>query len=272
MNRTVYRIKYWLIVGLLFLAPLLMAQEKEAADLAKKAQNPVGDLISLPFQNNTNFNLGPDKNRTQNVLNIQPVAPFNLSAQWNLITRTIAPVITQPDFAASSASTTTGLGDINFTAWLSPAQPGKLIWGAGPVILLPTATKDELGAKKWGVGPSVVVLTVTGNWVAGMLANNIWSIAGDSDREDLNQFLFQYFINYNMPKGWYLVSAPIITANWKADSGNRWIVPFGGGLGKIFKIGKQPMNANIQAFYNAETPEFDPDWTLRFQLQFLFPK
>ncbi|NIA31355.1 MAG: neuromedin U [Actinobacteria bacterium] len=270
MNRTVFCIKYGLIVGLLVSAPLLMAQENEA-ELAKKAQNPVGDLISLPLQNNTNFNLGPDKDRTQNVLNIQPVWPLNLNEKWNLITRTIAPVISQPDLTSESGSTT-GLGDINFTAFLSPAQPGKLIWGAGPVILLPTATKDALGAKKWGIGPSVVLLTIKGNWLYGMLANNVWSIAGDSDREDINQFLLQYFINYNMPKGWYLVSAPIITANWQADSENRWIVPFGGGLGKIFKIGKQPMNANIQAFYNAKTPEFGPDWSTRFQLQFLFPK
>ena len=110
------------------------------------------------------------------------------------------------------------------------------------------------------------------HWVIGGLVNNLWSFSGDSDREDVNQFLFQYFINYNMAEGWYLTSSPAITANWEAESDNQWTVPFGGGLGKIFRIGKQPMNAQLQAFYNVEVPEEGPDWTLRFQLQFLFPK
>jgi hypothetical protein len=118
----------------------------------------------------------------------------------------------------------------------------------------------------------VVALTIRGPWVIGALASNLWSYAGDDDRESVNQFLMQYFINYNLPEGWYISSAPIITANWKADSGNKWTVPFGGGIGKIFRIGKQPMNAQVQAFYNAVKPDNGPDWTLRLQLQFLFPK
>ena len=117
-----------------------------------------------------------------------------------------------------------------------------------------------------------MALKIQGPWVVGVLANNLWSYAGDDDREDVNQFLFQYFINYNLPQGWYISSAPIIIANWKADSGNQWTVPFGGGVGKIFRIGKQPVNAQAQAFYNVEKPDNAPDWTLRLQLQFLFPK
>jgi hypothetical protein len=109
-------------------------------------------------------------------------------------------------------------------------------------------------------------------WVIGVLANNIWSYTGDDDQPDVNQFLLNYFINYNLPQGWYISSAPIITANWKADSGNKWTVPFGGGVGKIFRVGKQPMNAQVQAFYNMDKPDNGPDWTLRLQLQFLFPK
>lgn len=239
-------------------------------DLAQAVQNPVGDLISLPFQNNTNFGFGP-YDRTQNVLNIQPVLPISLSSDWNLITRTIFPVITQPDFFSESGNTT-GLGDVNFTAFLSPSKPGKFIWGVGPAIVLPTATDETLGSGKWSAGPSVVGLTIQGPWVAGILMNNVWSFAGDSDRADVNFFLAQYFVNYNMDHGWYLVSAPIITSNWEASSGNQWIVPFGAGIGKIFRIGKQPMNFNTQAFYNAVKPDFGPDWQLRFQLQFMFPK
>jgi hypothetical protein len=137
---------------------------------------------------------------------------------------------------------------------------------------LPTATDDVLGTEKWGAGPSAVVLTVQGHWVYGALINQIWSFAGDDDRDDVDQMLIQPFVNYNLTDGWYLSSSPIITANWEADSGNKWTVPVGGGFGKIFRIGKQPMNASVQAFYNVEKPDNGPDWTLRLQLQFLFPK
>lgn len=239
-------------------------------DLAKAAQNPVGDLISVPLQNNTNFGFGP-YDRTQNVLNIQPVIPISLGSDWNLITRTILPVISQPNFFSEDGGTL-GLGDINFTAFLSPKKPGKIIWGVGPAIILPTATDQSLGSGKWSAGPSFVALTMRGPWVAGFIISNVWSFAGQSDRADVNFFLAQYFINYNMDHGWYLVSAPIITSNWEASSGNQWIVPFGAGFGKIFRIGKQPMNFNTQAFYNAVKPDFGPDWQFRFQLQFMFPK
>lgn len=238
--------------------------------LAKAAQNPVGDLISLPIQNNTNFGFGPN-DRTQNVLNIQPVVPIGLGSKWNLITRTIFPVISQPNFFSENGSTT-GLGDINFTAFLSPKAPGKIIWGVGPALILPSATEDNLGSGKWSAGPSVVALTMSGPWVVGLIVSNVWSFAGQSDRADVNFFLAQYFVNYNMDHGWYLVSSPIITSNWEASSDNQWIVPFGAGVGNIFKLGKQPMNFNMQAFYNAVKPDFGPDWQIRFQLQFMFPK
>ena len=242
----------------------------DQAALAQAAQNPVANMISLPLQNNTNFGVGPGDD-TQNILNIQPVIPVSLSENWNLITRTIAPVIYQPEIVPGTGSEF-GLGDINATLFFSPAKPGKLIWGLGPAFSFPTATDDVLGTDKWSAGPSAVALTINGPWVIGGLASNLWSYAGDDDRADVNQFLFQYFINYNMADGWYLSSAPIITANWEADSGNQWTIPFGGGVGKIFKIGKQAMNAQMQAFYNVEKPDGGADWSLRLQLQFLFPK
>ena len=137
--------------------------------------------------------------------------------------------------------------------------------------MFPTAIDGALGSDKWGAGVSVVFLTMPGKWVIGSLFSNVWSFAG-SGAGDVNFFTWQYFIDYNLPKGWYLSSAPIITANWEADSGNQWTVPFGGGVGKIFRIGKQPMNAQVQGFYHVEKPEIGADWTLRLQLQFLFPK
>lgn len=245
--------------------------ENPVEEMAKAAQNPVADLISLPFQNNTNFGFGPDDD-IQNVLNIQPVIPFHLSENWNLITRTIVPLINQPEVVQGTGDEF-GLGDINFTAFFSPKNPTKgIIWGAGPIFAFPTATDEKLGSEKWSLGPSAVALTIQGPWLFGALINNVWSFAGDDDRDDVNAMFVQPFVNYNLPNGWYLVSSPIITANWEAASGNTWSVPLGGGVGKIFRIGNQPVNAQIQAFYNVEKPELVGDWTLRFQLQLLFPK
>ena len=249
---------------------LTPSYSQDHSDLAKKTQNPLSNLISLPFQNNTNFGIGPD-DEIQNVLNIQPVIPISLNKDWNLITRTIIPLIWQPSFYTGSENKF-GLGDINATAWLSPANPGKLIWGLGGSLLLPTATDEALGTGKWAFGPSIVLLTMPGKWVIGALANNVWSFAGDSERNDVNQFFAQYFINYNLPNKWYLLSAPIITANWNAPDGQQWIVPFGAGFGKIFSIGKQPINAQISYYVNVVKPDNGPDGQLRVQVQLLFPQ
>lgn len=245
--------------------------ENSDEELRKAAQNPMADLISVPIQNNTNFKYGPLDN-TQNVTNIQPVVPFHLSDDWLIISRTIAPITYQPEFTEGQDSTF-GLGDITQSLFFGPSKPGAFIWGAGPVFLFPTATDERLGTEKWGGGVGAVGLTMSGPWVIGGLVQNIWSFAGDSDREDINQMLIQYFINYNLPNGWYITSSPIITANWEADSDNKWTVPLGGGFGRLFTIGKLPVNMQCQAFYNVEKPDvLGPDWTLRLQLQFMLPK
>ena len=238
-------------------------------DLAKASQNPVGDLISVPFQNNTNFGIGSFK-RTQNVLNIQPVVPIAISPRWNLITRTIIPLINQPHFEANDG-TTFGVGDINPSLFLTPKKPGKIIWGAGPTIFLPTATDQRLGTGKWSAGPSVVVLAMPGKFVLGVLASNFWSFAGSSGRPGVNTFFSQVFVNYNLPKGWFLSSAPIITANWKAAAGEQWTVPVGGGIGRVTKFGKQPVSITAQAYYNAVRPTGAAEWQLRLQFSLLFP-
>jgi hypothetical protein len=241
--------------------------ENEIEELARAAQNPVASMISLPFQNNTDFNFGP-KDQTLNTLNIQPVIPFELNDEWNVITRTIIPIVSMPGIQPGQ-DRETGLGDTTFSAFLSPKDSGKWIWGAGPAVLIPTNTDDRLGADEWGVGASAVVLTMQGPWVVGSLFSNIWDIDGDTD---INIFTMQYFVNYNMDDGWYLTSSPVITANWEADSGDEWTVPVGGGFGKIFRIGEQPVNAQFQYFYNVEKPDLIGDWTIRMQLQFMFPK
>ncbi len=244
-----------------------------ATDLAKAVQNPVASLVSVPIQNLTDFNIGPYARERNTVLQFQPVIPVQLSEKWNLITRVIAPVLYQPDFSQQQGGTF-GLGDINPTFFLSPAKPGKVIWGAGPAFLVPTATDDVLGTGKFSMGPSVVVLVQPGKWTLGALVNNLFSIAGPSTRADVNSMTLQYFVNYNLKKGYFITLQPIITANWNASAGNCWTVPFGGGIGRIMKLGAQPVNVGVQAYYNANRPDTTPSptWQLKFQFSLLYPK
>jgi len=254
------------IVYMLGLAGISFAQD-DSESLAKAAQNPLASMISLPFQNNTNFDYGPDDD-VQNILNIQPIWPFKLNDDWNLITRTILPVMSVPALTPGG-SRTTGLGDTTFTGWFSPSAASKWIWGAGPVLVLPTSSDDELGSGEWSAGASVVILTMPGKWVLGSLISNVWDVSGG---EDVNFFTWQPIVNYNLSDGWYLAFVPVITANWEADSDQRWTVPVGGGVGKIFRIGKQPINMSGHVYYNAIKPDIVGDWTLRIQFQLMFPR
>jgi len=262
------------VAGLPPLEPALAADEEESAtELAKKTQNPVADLVTVPFQNNFNFNTG-SKDATVYILNVQPVIPIKLSEDWNLITRTIMPIINQPSLfpePSKFSDSAFGLGDINPTLFLSPGKPGKFIWGLGPTFTIPTATDSKLGNGEFTLGPAGVALVMHGPWVFGALANQQWSVTGWGD--SVSQLLIQPFVNYNLADGWYLTSSPIMTANWKADSGDKWTVPVGAGVGKLFKVGKLPINTSLAGYYNAEKPNsFSSDWQLRFQVQFLLPK
>jgi hypothetical protein len=239
--------------------------------LRKAAQNPIANLISVPVQNNTNFGIGPD-DRSQGILNIQPVIPARLNENWNLITRVITPIIFQPTLSHPVNQGGYGFGDMNPSFFMSPAKPGKIIWGVGPTFVLPTATNPVLGQGKWSMGPSLVVLAQPGKWTLGGLVNNVWSFAGQSRRPDVNQMLFQYFINYNLPHGWYITWQPIVTANWEVTNEGRWVVPVGGGIGRIMKIGFQPVNLTTQFYGNAVHPAGASPWGMRVQIAFLFPK
>jgi hypothetical protein len=244
-------------------------EPSEDEDLAKKSQNPIADLVSLPFQSNTNFNSGPF-NRAQEVLNIQPVVPLHINADWSLIARTIIPVVSQPNPILNS--NTNGIGDITEELFFTPAHPGALIWGLGPVFTVPSATDPFLGTGRALLGPTAVALVTPGHWVIGILVNNQWSIGGNALRQNVNEFLAQPFINYNMAHGWYITSSPVITANWLAPSDERWVVPIGGGFGRIFKIGDQPVSANIAGYYNVVHPTGTSNWQLRAELTLLFPE
>ncbi len=147
-----------------------------------------------------------------------------------------------------------------------------MIWGAGPAIVIPTATADQLGQGKLSLGPGVVALSTPGHWVIGTLVNNVWSVAGSGSCPAVNQMLLQYFVNYNMKKGWYLSTSPIVTSDWKAASGNQWTVPVGGGVGRIMKLGFQPVNILGQFYGNAVHQDGAASWSMRLQIQLLFPK
>lgn len=238
--------------------------DEQTSGLAKATQNPLAAMYSLPFQNNTTFGIG-DENKSQNVLNIQPIIPISFS-KVNLISRIIAPIITQP-YVGENGESKTGLGDISYTAWLSPSKASTIIWGVGPVLQIPTAKNTNFGSGEFGAGPSIIALTMIDKWVAGIVVNNVWTFGDVAE----NKFLFQYFINYNLPHAAYIVSAPIMTANWNAESSEQWTIPVGGGIGKVFKFGDLPVNINAQAYYNAVRPHGWGDWQSRIQVQFLFP-
>jgi hypothetical protein len=239
----------------------------DTGKLAQAAQNPIASLISVPFQYNFSFGIGPN-DRTQYLLNVQPVIPTSLNDDWLLVSRIITPILLQP---IRTDASTFGLGDLSPSFFFVPKSSGEFTWGVGPVFSFPTATDRSLGTGKWNVGPTAVAVWSPGKWVIGALANQLWSVAGDSSRPDVSQFLVQPFINYNLPDGWYLTSAPVITANWNASPGNQWTVPIGGGFGRVFRIDKQPVNVSLTAFWNVVKPEFGADWLIRFQFTLLFP-
>ena len=251
-----------LSVFVLFTARAQQSQE----ELSEAAANPLADLISLPFQNNLNMNYGPF-DRHVNVLNIQPVIPL---AGGKIITRTIFPIVSIPDFASESGNLSSGLSDIVFTAFYVPESKG-VMWGFGPVIELPTGGSLR-GSEKWSAGPSAVALVQQSDWTIGALLNNTWSFAGDSEREDVNRMLLNLFVVRQLGSGWYVNSAPIITSDWTAESDDRWIVPLGAGGGKVVMLGgKLPMNLQTQLYYNVVRPDFGPEWQWRLQVQFLLP-
>jgi hypothetical protein len=248
------------------------AQDRQdSEDLAKAAQNPVSSLISVPFQENANLNVGP-YDHMQNVLNIQPVIPIHLNEDWNLITRTILPIISQPGFAPNQGRTN-GIGDTQVSLLFSPAKPGNWIWGAGAIIQLPTHTNTVLGNNNAGYGPAFVILHLERGspWVYGVLINDVFS-SDSATSPAYNNGTIQPFLNYNLKSGMYFTSSPLMTVNWNAKGSDQWTVPMGGGVGKIFRFGKLPVNMQVAAYYNVASPQFGGNWQLRAQAQFMFPK
>jgi hypothetical protein len=259
-----------LVLGLAVLlvsSSQLRAQEAgdQKQDLAQTAANPIANLVSLPLQFNNDFGLGP-YDRSASVLNVQPVVPL---AGGKIVTRTIFPFVWLPDVTSESGSFSSGLSDITFTAFYVPSS-GSTMWGLGPVFQFPSGG-SERGSEKWSAGISGVVLAQPGDWTLGLLANNVWSFAGDADADEVNKGLIQYFIVRQLGNGWYANSAPIMIVDWTAPAGQKWTVPVGAGGGKLLFLGRLPVNIQSQAYYYVAKPDGGPDWQLRFQVQVLLP-
>ena len=254
-----------LLLGLCLSAGSVFAQDE--ADLAKTIQNPLASMVTLPFQANWNTGIGDD-DRTALNLNIQPVIPFP-GEQWNIITRTIIPVNSVPIGTTESEF---GIGDTSLSVFFSPNSSGNLTWGIGPALTMPTSSNPEiLGSGKWSIGPTGVLFYATGKWTMGLVASQTWSFAGDDDRDDVNFFFAQWFLNYNMGNGWAIGSAPIITANWEAESGQEWTIPWGLQVSKVLKFGGQPVNLLMGYYTNSKHPDNGPEGQVRFQLNLLYP-
>lgn len=283
----------------------------QAAELAKQLSNPIASLISVPFQANEDFGMGPTGNGYKFTLNVQPVIPISLGKDWNVIVRTILPIISQhdvfyrdiPDYPGLPDSvlgkvpkglrdeanelgrkayhdeirrhpqnrSQDGLGDTVQSFFFSPKKPGwgGVVWGLGPVLLYPTATQDLLGGEKWGAGPTFVALKQVNGWTVGMLANHIWSFAGDEDRSNISATFVQPFVSYTTKMHTTFTVNTESTYNWESSD---WTVPLNLSISQVLKIGGQPLSVSLGGRYYAEGPSGAPEWGLRFVFTLLYPE
>jgi hypothetical protein len=230
-------------------------------------RKPAAPSSAPPVQ--FNFNSGGSlRSRTQLLLNAQPVMPLPLDKRWLLVSRTVVPYVNAPMLDGRRQ---TGIADIQEQMFFTPRASGKLVWGLGPILSIPTATNDVTRTGQWALGPTGVALVTEGRWVVGLLANQLWRIGGDNFRDPINQLLMQPFVNFNIPKGWSITSSPIITADWSATDGQKWTVPLGMGLGKVTTIGRQPVSLGMQYYHNVERPTLGASNQFRFTFTLLYP-
>lgn len=254
-----------LVAAICVLPGLAVAQDAE--ELSKKLQNPVSPMISLPLQGNFEFRGGAKNDGFSSTTNIQPVIPVHLNQDWNLIVRTILPVIRRERYGAADAA---GVGDITQSFFLTPSSPKNgVIWALGPVFLWPTASSEKLGSGKWGAGPTALLLVQEGAWTVGGLANHIWSYAGPDGRSDVSTTLLQPFLSYSFGQGFSVGLNTETNYDWV---NRKWTVPINVSASQVFNVGKQAMSASIGLKYYAVRPDDAPRWGVRAVLTFLFPE
>jgi hypothetical protein len=242
------------------------APSTSTQELAKEKHNPFADQITVPIQLSSSLDVGPG-NGTTGGLDVQPAIPISLRKDWLLITR--------PDLSllvSEQPNRKLGLGDIELQTYLTPGSANTWIWGIGPVLQAPTATDHALGTGKWSAGPAVGLVYMSGAWVNGILANHLWSFAGDRTRDDVSQSTFEPVISYNFDNGWFLAFDSTMTADWNAPADKRWTIPVGMDAGKAFQIGKQSVSLQFGTYYNVERAEGAAKWLIRVQLSLIFPK
>ena len=271
--------KKLLILATLITSLTFSSAHGEDVSLMQDARNPLADMIALPIQTELYLGVGPDDEKVS-VTTFQPVYPINLGEDWNIITRTLVPLIYVPESEEGlnvlpqgvGGDTEFGVGDINFSGFISPSNTGKYIWGVGGSISVPSATDELLGSEKWSAGPSAVVLTQEGSWNKGLLVRQLNSFAGEDDRADVNQTLIQPWLYYSLNEEWYVFTEPVITADWEQDEDQRWVLPVGGGFGRAFYMGEQAVDVALSYYHHADKPDNGPEDVVRFSVQFLWPK
>ena len=275
------------IFTVIFLSLFLMSQsyaqkEMNTDELAQATQNPLAKLITIPIQNNFGFN-GTQNHEMGYSLNIQPIYPVS-TKHINFVNRAIiniayAPgiyeggnMVPHPSPDEGKSDGVWGLGDLNLTSYLSPSKIGKLIWGIGPSFTLPIATDNRLGSGKWSIGPSVVLVYQPGKWTIDIILRQLWSVGGNDERRDVNQFFLQPLVAYNLPNSWAISTMPVITVNWDSEADQKWLLPVGAGISKLLMLGRLPMIFMVQYYYNAIKPTLAPASELRVQFNFILSK
>ena len=249
-------------------APAAAAAEPDGQTLAKKLSNPISDLVSVPFQFNWEQGVGPN-DQTRFILNVQPVMPFSLNKDWNMIMRVITPFVSQPPLYTGGAPAF-GVSDILASFFFSPSKAG-IVWGVGPVLSLPSTTQPTLGTEKWSAGPTFVVLKQSGKWTVGMLWNQIWSFAGNDERQDVSQMFVQPFVAYQAKNLWTITLQSESTANWKAAE-DKWTVPINLILSKLSSFGPFPASYSFGGGVFVAQPANGPSWKIRGAITILLPR